>query len=155
MGTDPGRVIAEDLNGDGTIDIATLTTNDAGARVIRVLQNDGNNAWTSIDTADGDNPAVFAAGDVTGNGSVDLITVTAAASSLFGPIQEVAVRPVNDMCPGDIDGNGAVNVDDLMALIGQWGNDCEAGDTCTADLDGNLTVDVDDLVMLIGLWGNC
>ena len=60
------------------------------------------------------------------------------------------------ICPGgDIDGNGTVDVDDLMALIGQWGNDCEGGEDCTGDLDGNLLINVDDLVLLIGVWGPC
>ena len=154
MGTDPARVIAEDLDGDGTIDIAAMTTNTSGDRVIRVLQNDGNLSFTSIDTADGDDPALFGAGDVTGNGSIDLITVSAAVS-LMGTVQEVAVRPVDNACVGDIDGNGAADVDDLMILIGQWGNDCEGGAECTADLDGNSLVDVDDLVLLIGVWGDC
>ena len=42
-------------------------------------------------------------------------------------------------CTGDLDDNGTVNVNDLLALIGAWGN----------------PYNVDDLLELIGAWGNC
>jgi hypothetical protein len=54
-------------------------------------------------------------------------------------------------CPGDLDGNGAVDVQDLVDLILSWGP-C-AG--CAADLDGDDAVGVTDLVALILAWGPC
>jgi hypothetical protein len=50
--------------------------------------------------------------------------------------------------PGDINGDGNVDVDDLLILLGDWG---ESGSD--ADLDGNGTVDVDDLLILLANWG--
>jgi hypothetical protein len=155
LGITPGDLAAEDLDGDGRVDLAAITTNDDGERVVRVLQNEGGLAFTSVDLAQGETPSLLSLGDVDGNGTQQLITI-GGGTALLGDAPLLSLREVTSAtCPGDIDGNGAVNVDDLMALIGQWGNDCEGGAECSADLDGNMIVDVDDLVMLIGLWGDC
>ena len=53
-------------------------------------------------------------------------------------------------CDADIDGNGVVNVDDLVAVILAWGTD-----DASADVDGNGIVDVDDMVTVILAWGAC
>jgi hypothetical protein len=54
-------------------------------------------------------------------------------------------------CPADTDGSGAVDVDDLVAVILAWGPCVE----CPADIDDSGTVDVDDLVAVILGWGPC
>jgi hypothetical protein len=54
----------------------------------------------------------------------------------------------------DITGDDAVNIDDLILLITNWG---ECGE-CPADivpLVGDYTVDVSDLLMMITNWGPC
>jgi len=52
---------------------------------------------------------------------------------------------------GDIDGNGVINVTDLLTLLGEWGPCGES--CCPADLDENGLVNVADLLMLLGNWG--
>jgi hypothetical protein len=59
---------------------------------------------------------------------------------------------VQRYCAADTDGNGTVDVDDLTAIILDWGTD---GSTFNADLDGSGTVDVDDLTAVILGWGPC
>jgi sugar lactone lactonase YvrE len=55
--------------------------------------------------------------------------------------------------PGDVNGDGAVNVDDLIAVILAWG-DCPAPPApCPADVNDSGSVDADDLVMVILSWG--
>lgn len=49
---------------------------------------------------------------------------------------------------GDINGDGEVNVVDLLALIGVWGH-CQG---CPEDLDNNGVVNVTDLLMLLDNW---
>jgi len=53
---------------------------------------------------------------------------------------------------GDLNGDGSVNVSDLLILLGQWGacTDCAE---CPADLNDTCTVNVSDLLILLANWG--
>ncbi len=55
---------------------------------------------------------------------------------------------------GDIDGNGVVDVVDLILVIVNWGPCPDPPDPCDADLNNNRVVDVIDLVRVIGNWGD-
>jgi len=59
---------------------------------------------------------------------------------------------VEPLCPGDLNGDGVVNVSDLLILLAQWGP-CDGN--CDADLDGNGVVNVSDLLILLSAWGSC
>jgi hypothetical protein len=74
----------------------------------------------------------------------------------FELYQEIATM-FPPFCSGEIDGNGAVDVDDLIAVILSWGG-CPSG--CLADIapveaPPNGQVDVDDLIAVILAWGPC
>jgi hypothetical protein len=62
-----------------------------------------------------------------------------------------AGEPVNP-CPSDIDGSGATDVNDLLAVILDWGTD---GSGNNGDVDGSGLVDVDDILAVILNWGAC
>ena len=51
--------------------------------------------------------------------------------------------------PGDLDGNGVVDVNDLLIIIAAWGV-C-SGD-CPADLSGDGVVEVNDILQLLSFW---
>ncbi len=54
---------------------------------------------------------------------------------------------------GDINGDGVVDVSDLLALLQSWG-ECPGGPhECPADLNGDGVVDVSDLLILLTNWG--
>ena len=53
-------------------------------------------------------------------------------------------------CVGDADLDGYVNVNDLLIIIGYWGNN-----TPQADLNFDGIVDVTDLLIVVGNWGEC
>ncbi|MHC4991504.1 MAG: right-handed parallel beta-helix repeat-containing protein [Planctomycetota bacterium] len=55
-------------------------------------------------------------------------------------------------CPADTDGSGAVDTDDLINVIFDWGTD---GTEHGGDIDGSGLVDVDDLTLVILAWGEC
>ncbi len=55
--------------------------------------------------------------------------------------------------PGDLDGDGAVNVVDLLSLLGAWGPCPAPPASCAADLDGDGAVGVTDLLSLLAEWG--
>jgi len=62
-------------------------------------------------------------------------------------------------CPGSVNGDGMVDVNDLLMVISSWGacpTPCPR--SCTADIDpvaGNCVVDVNDLLVVITSWGAC
>jgi hypothetical protein len=63
-------------------------------------------------------------------------------------------------CLGDLDGDGAVGIGDLLDLLKFWGgcpkgctDCCEAG--CCQDFNGDDTVGFIDLLLLLARWGPC
>lgn len=55
-----------------------------------------------------------------------------------------------ERCRPDLDGSGAVDVGDILAVLGAWGN--PGG---PEDLDDSGTVDVGDLLIVLAAWGPC
>jgi len=53
-------------------------------------------------------------------------------------------------CPADANGDGVVNVNDLLGAIGDWG----LSDS-PADVNSDGTVNITDLLAMIGAWGAC
>ncbi len=51
--------------------------------------------------------------------------------------------------PGDIDGDGAVDIADLLILLGDWG---ACPPPCPADLDADGSVGITDLLILLANW---
>jgi len=72
-----------------------------------------------------------------------------------GPVLEVSLpHPAvfaPPILPGDVDANGAVDGNDLGALLGSWGP-CAS---CPADLNANGVVDSADLGVLLANWDAC
>lgn len=54
-------------------------------------------------------------------------------------------------CPGDVNHNGVVDIDDLLLVINNWGG----GPGNPADIDADGDVDIDDLLAVINAWGGC
>lgn len=54
-------------------------------------------------------------------------------------------------CPGDVNASGAVDIDDVFAVLAAWG-DCPG---CPEDLNGDNVVDIDDLFAILANWGPC
>lgn len=67
---------------------------------------------------------------------------------------DIAVQPGDDkpVIPGDLNGDGLVDAEDLFILLAAWGA-CADPDDCPADLDGNGEVDAEDLFILLANWG--
>lgn len=87
------------------------------------------------------------------NGSDTYIRITGAALTNFGVgTLNVAFTPTP--CPGDFDGNGVVDLADLLAFLGPWnsnlGSMVAAG--TNGDFDSNGVVDLADLLAFLGPW---
>jgi glyoxylase-like metal-dependent hydrolase (beta-lactamase superfamily II) len=72
-----------------------------------------------------------------------LLLIFAALLWLAIPVRAACV------CPNDVTADGAVNIDDLLGVINQWGPNKGA----TGDVTGNGVVDIDDLLSVINGWG--
>ena len=67
---------------------------------------------------------------------------------LSAPIDCDAEEP----CPSDVNGDGFVDVTDLLEIVGTWG---PCGIPCNGDINGDGTVGVNDLLEVVGTWGVC
>jgi hypothetical protein len=70
-----------------------------------------------------------------------------------GAVAAGVIEGTPAVTPGDTNGDGVVDVDDLVAVILAWGDCPKPPKDCPADVDGSGEVDVDDLVMVILNWG--
>ncbi|MCA9310204.1 MAG: hypothetical protein KDA21_03305, partial [Phycisphaerales bacterium] len=83
---------------------------------------------------------------VNGDGNID------AAEYVAVDIASITVSPPGPCSPGDADGNGMVNFDDLNEVLGHWGQSVSA--FTSGDVDGNGLVDFEDLNAVLGDWGS-
>jgi hypothetical protein len=67
------------------------------------------------------------------------------------PIVDMGAYEYQIPCPADVTDDGAVNVDDLFAVLNDWGP-CNA---CPADINDDGVVNVDDLFAVLNSWGPC
>ena len=82
-----------------------------------------------------------------GNGPDDV--VEAGVDGIV--LQVVTCDDSQTDCIADVVGNdGQVNVNDLLFVIGDWGQNGSP-----ADIDGSGQVDVGDLLLVIADWGPC
>jgi uncharacterized membrane protein len=65
-----------------------------------------------------------------------------------GMYKSYVLRPA---AAGDVNADGAVDIADLLALLGSWGPCADCGE-CPADLDGDCTVGILDFLALLGSW---
>ena len=55
-----------------------------------------------------------------------------------------------ECCPGDLDGNGAVDFTDLLSVLGAFGST-----EPEADANGDGAVEFADILFLLARWGPC
>jgi predicted outer membrane repeat protein len=85
--------------------------------------------------------------DCNNNGTPDLCDIHSGAS----PDANRNNVPDECECAGDVDGDGTVNIDDIVAVILSWG----VTGSNPADLDGDLVVGLQDLVLVLNYYGQC
>lgn len=76
-----------------------------------------------------------------------------ADGSLYIPefANDRILRVTPSACRADVDGDGQVNFDDLLAILAAWGP-CSC---CPEDIDADGVVAFDDLLAVLAAWGSC
>jgi chitinase len=67
-----------------------------------------------------------------------------------GSFSTYLLSPMDDFIPEDVNSDGYVNVVDLLAVVGSWG---ECPD-CPEDVNNDAVVDVQDVLAIISAWSN-
>jgi Immunoglobulin domain len=137
----------------------------------------GQNASFTIEAAMGYTDAVYAwrkngtplSNGVTANGTMisganaPTLTLTSVSSadnggydcvlsnSCGGETSILATLTVGTTCCADVTHSGAVNIDDLLQVINNWG----ATGSNPADVTHDGVVDIDDLLSVVNAWGAC
>ena len=116
-------------------------------------------AWTNLETV---GPVAESSGGwydvehtLAGSGTVEVRFICGDLNA--GSVIEAAVDGISisrsfceSSCTGDVNGDGMVDVTDILAVVGAWG---ETGGP--ADVNGDGIVDVSDILELVGAWGPC
>jgi hypothetical protein len=138
-------VVLADMDCDGDLDAATANQLSGS---VSVMANSGSGVFGAADLFPaGANSDHIIAGDVSGDGLADLVTTNRDSNNITVLVNETC--KIAPPTPGDLDGDGDVDGEDLGALLLAWGR-CIG---CPADLDGNGVVDGADLGTLLLNWG--
>jgi hypothetical protein len=147
-GVNTGDVTAVDLDCDGIMD---LVTTNQDSNNISVLRGTGGGMFAAgVTHPAGVRPGRVIAADLGAFGH-DIAVANRDSDSITVHLNQSPGCDASEPIPGDLDGNGVVDVFDLLALLAAWGP-CGKGE-CPADLNGDNVVDVFDLLTLLGNWG--
>lgn len=187
VGDQPRSIDTGDFDDDGDEDIAVAADDQFIGPSVQVLENvtpfGGPAFLPPIGFEVDGEPKWLLTEDMNNDGLPDVVTVN---EEVDDPMEEGSVTVllntvIEDLCPGDVNGDGTVDFDDVVQVLGALGvcGSCVEdingdgivdltdvntvllllgpcpNDQCLADLSGDGTVDFDDLVLLLGEIGPC
>ncbi len=125
-----------------------------------LISNNGGTTWTAVHSTSGTSEAWetvnFRVGtyvEPTDNMIVAFQVQDADPASIVeAGIDNFQLEAIvcDESCNGDVNADGVVSVNDLLAVIAAWGSD-----DSDADVDGDGVVAIGDLLAVIGAWGPC
>jgi len=160
VGQNPTSVDVVDLNLDGRLELVVVADDPFLGPAIQVLENQtGAAVGESISFG---NPVAFGVGadpnfvanaDFNTDGLSDLVTINLDENAPDGGSVTVLLNdPPSPPCEGDFNGDGFVNIVDLLEMFMNWGP-CPPG--CPWDLNGDGEVGIMDVLQLFSIWGIC
>ncbi len=157
-----GFIIENHLNADLSetiglrIDIADLQPDPGGYLQMSARISDGSVISESslvFESEPGPHSILLLFIDFDAAGVVDLADIDAIEISLYAsPGTDFSIERLvaAQAIPGDANADAVVNMADLMAVIGAWG-DCKG---CMEDLDDDGVVGIIDLLIVLANWGS-
>ena len=146
-----GLEVFDDGTGSALYAFGTFT--GSGSTPLNRIARWNGTSWEAVDG--GANNATYN-GASYDDGSGPALYVGGAYTSIGGVSANRIARLVacerEDETLGDLNGDGVVNVFDLLILLDQWGP-CDDPADCPADLNQSGSVDVFDLLLLLDNWG--
>jgi hypothetical protein len=139
-------VATADIDGDDDTDVIAASVADDTISWFEQLPGEPPQFAEHIITIDARSAQAAVAGDVDGDGDQDVVSASRADDTIAWFENEALC------CRADINDDGVVDVDDLVAVILAWGVCPVPPPDCPADIDGSGVVDVDDLLALILNW---
>ena len=117
-----------DINGDARPDLVVAADDLQIGPAVQVLENQLGAAEgltipfnKPIPFSVGGDPNFVANGDFNGDGLPDLVTVNQDESPNGGSVAVLLNNPPSPPCAADFNGDGYVNVIDMLDLIAHWG----------------------------------
>ncbi len=146
-----------DVDGDGDLDILVVITDPQEGPVVRYLQNQfaqtGQLQFSLIASLfQTFGPNRVLAGDLTGNGRNDIVTLNTNTTSVPGQ-QAVTVSissPRSSSIMGDLNNDGRVDMLDLNIVLSQFG---QTGAALAGDANFDNWVSFNDLNIVLGYYG--
>lgn len=131
--------------------------NDAGEAwtILRLIDEPSGLVLVEEEGDDGSDPV--AASGVLPPGTYQFIVESHATGTITDSVGGTATGSYaieltfTSLCTEDLDADGTVGVNDLLALLAVWGEPSDG----PADLNGDGVVGIADLVQLLSAWGAC
>jgi hypothetical protein len=144
------------ISGGSTVPISWTAADDEGIRYVTIQASyDGGMTYHDVKRRLPGNAGTHSWKIPAIKNSIKNVRVRVVAEDLRFQVSsatsnEISIVPGGVTVIADINGDGLVNVDDLIAVINGWGA-CQTP-ACPADLNGNGAVDIDDLLTVINNW---
>jgi len=154
-----------DLDGtDGTISYARwFFDSESEDTVVTEISDDGGASWVFVHETNGTSATweltSFRVGDYVSPSAEVRIRFVASDDANASVVEagidnlqlDIYACDAPEPCLGDMDGSGAVDVDDLLLMLAVFGDQTDG----PQDLDGDGWITVNDVLIVIGAWGPC